>query len=222
MNYQNPIWLPIYTTFNKQTAYNAALNGCFVVDVEEFTDLPSMPNILNASMLLPPYPAIAAILDGDMDIANQLYSEYLCNNDVWQMIQLVFMSALKGKTFMVYFGGDAKDMPYPSMLLAFISNMTGVTWGTETNCGYVMPEFIGINLASLLVNENIDPLTFYTLMPIGMDIIPEALIYLDNIFRPALPPDYGIADLNKVFKDVIKNVHTTGKMSTFPFVRKSD
>lgn len=209
------MWLPAYVTNDKSVAYNYALSGNKIVIIDEDDkDFAGVPNTMNASILLPPYEAVARELDNDYDGAKYLYETWLCKKECMEYIELIVFALMKGIPITLYFGPDSNEMRFPTNLLEFFFKMAGVCFANVNNpntSGYMTKAYIPINLGNMLLNGVIDIPTFYEMMPDDADLIPDAISYLASTLRPLMNPGSTLRDYNEYFKNLIKLSRKHGK-----------
>lgn len=214
MNYIN---FPLLIT--EEEARHFMYSGGMVVMVCEDapSDLANSPNALKASILLPPYEAVSAELDGNENDAYTLYTRHLVGNDEAAMyILILYLSLYRGRPVGVYFGPQVMEMRYPQFFMMHLQDCFGLTMGDPGNLGS-MNEMFHPFVAELCLKLNlISSLEYIMMMPEGIDIYPDALIRLAIDYRP--PIDLALREtclgkyleeLNEYFKDLIKSQKTS-------------
>lgn len=208
------IQVPATVLSTPMEVYNFAVNNngkvIFVTEDEE-PSLQGLPNRLEASILLPPYESIAAELDGNYQQAELLYGQWLYTKECMDYINLITLAIMEGIPTALYFGPQFEEMKFPFSLIKFFQINTGIAFGYDMVCGMMDEQFIPINLSNFLVTEIINIPTFFSMMPVGYDILPAAISYLAESLRPPLKPGSSLVQMNEYFKDIIAQIHKYGK-----------
>jgi hypothetical protein len=194
--------------------YNFTINNggkaVFVTEDDE-PSIRSLPNKLEASILLPPYEAIAAELDGDYATAETLYVQWLYTKECKDYINLITFAIMQGIPVGLYFGHQIQEMRYPSVLMRFFQAYMGVTFGNGMTLGVYDDQFTPINLGEFLLNFIIKIPDFFALMPVDCDIPPMVISYLTEALQPPMRPGATLGELNEYFKGLIRQSHQCGR-----------
>lgn len=222
--------VPALIIYQKEAAIRFALGGYKVLSIMDSeticggdVDYNNIPNFMNASILMPPYEAIACELDQNYDEARFHYHNHLASNECMSYISLVVLAIMKGIPIGVFFGPqeEIEGMVYPRFFFEFVYNIFGITFrGDGVDYGTMREEYIPINCEYFLLHQMIDIPGYYDMMPSGVDLTPNAIMYLDGLLRPCLfKKEFTMEDLNNYFKDLIAKSRAAGKYLRSPFVR---
>ena len=198
---------------------NYSLQGGRVIFITEDVDprLAYIPNKLSAKILLPPYEAVEAELDGNLDIAQYKYSEYLSYMEPADYISVLLAAAVQGLQVGLYFGPELRDMKFPMMFIDFLYNQKGLVVGYKNVQPMILDNYLPIVLSELFGRGLINVEGFMTMMPTGADIPPIIMPLLVAELRP--PKSFvKNGDYNAYFKELIRDIHETGKYLYCPVV----
>ncbi len=199
----------------EEEAKHFMFSGGTVVMVCEDTpsDLANSPNMIKASLLLPPYEAVSAELDGNENDAYNLYRNHLINNEEASLyLLIIYLSLYRGRPVGIYFGPQIFEMRYPQYFMMHMQDSFGLTMGDSTNLGSMDDKFDAFISDLCLKTNLISTLEYVMMMPTGVDIYPDALIRLAMDYRP--PIDLAIRqtclgqyleELNEYFKTLIQS-----------------
>ena len=105
-------------------------------------------NFITCSILLPPYEAINAEINGDIESYDKIYMEYLAyNKNVSQMFNTIIVALYQGINITLFI--ENSDMRHYNILINFLINMYGINPGTANNvCSY--NDAYDVTIASIL------------------------------------------------------------------------
>lgn len=191
-------------------------NGRIVMITEdEDPRLSFIPNKVTASILLPPYDAIEAELDGNLDIAQMKYYQYLSSQIPAEFINMILVAALQNVNIGLYFGEQLYDLKFPMMLMDYLYNYKGLSIGYKQTPPGLVERYMPPMLGELYGMELITAEQFLMYMPADFDIPNFILPALVQRFRPVFVENQ---DYNKYFKDLIKDIKSAGKYLYCPIV----
>lgn len=214
------IQVPAFLIDNPMAVFNFSISNGKVVFITEDRDpnLINLPNRLDASVLLPPYEATAAELDGNLNLAEQYYAQWLSTKECMDYINLIALALMKNIPVAVYFGPELQEMRYPTLFMNYFIRTTGINFGYGNQPGVMDEQFIPINLANFLSMDLIDVPEYFAMMPVGCDLPPAIIPILNYILRPMMKPSSTIQEYNEYYKDLIKQIHESGKYLYCPIV----
>lgn len=200
-----------------ELALSYSLQGGRVILITEDEDprLQYIPNKLSASILLPPYDAISAELDGNLDLAQYKYYEYLSSSEPAEFISILLTAAIQNIKIGLYFGNELKELKFPMMLMNYFYFYKGLSIGYKDLQPGFVDNYVPPMLGDLLGRDLIGPEQFLMFMPNDMDIPDFILPALVQIFRPPFVED---GDYNKYFKTLISEIKSAGKYLYCPLV----
>lgn len=103
-----------------------------VVTITDTKDYMNIPNSVGASILMPPYQAMMALLDNEERIFRQIYSEYLCLPEVDQMLTIITKAVYNGVNIILFIPSDEVDI-WVELLLYHINQKFGIIVGTKNS-----------------------------------------------------------------------------------------
>ena len=135
----------VVTDINLANAYRQT---CKVVYIGELnSSLP--PNFIEFSVLLPPYKALEAEINGDMNAYSQIYLNYLMNNEpCFEAIMTIITAAYAGVN-VILFVEEGNNLSHLQFLKHFFNNVFGITLGDKDSMFYINPGFFHVIAAYL-------------------------------------------------------------------------
>ena len=195
-----------------------SLQGGRIIFITEDDDprLQYIPNKVKASILLPPYDILSDELDGNLELAQDKYYNYLSRTpEPVEFITVILAAALQNKKIGLYFGPELKDLQFPKMFLNYLYFAKGLSVGYRNTQPFIRKEFMPVILSDLYVREYITPEQYLLDMPANCDIPPFILPNLVHRFRPLFVENM---DYNKYFKDMIRKMKEAGKYLYSPVI----
>lgn len=145
----------------------------------------SHPAIVTAGVLLPPVDTVSCLIDGDTNMAANIYYDYLLNSEANMYINIIIAAAIQGTPVAIMFGKDEFNMGSPSILINFLYQFYGLVVGIiGTVNPYIDESFIPNDLASLYNNNIIDSKTYFEKHPIHMPISDKVVSKLAYELNP--------------------------------------
>lgn len=178
------------------------INDGFVILVTETPDpfLAENPSCLGASVLLPPYEAVSAEIDGNFALADAIYMDYLSSPACDEYLSAIIAAAMRMVPVGIYFGPEEKDMRFTQTLINFLFGRFGLVIGVA---GRVEPSiyisYLPFILAKLYSKNIIDYRTFMVEHP-RANIDPNILPKLIADVRPYVPTREAVKDINDYYK----------------------
>ena len=157
---------------------NTLCNGGKVLLLSEqpSPNIMQSPNIIPATILLPPYQCVMAELDGEYDIAKTIYTEYLVEKEPDMFICAIITALLDPLTnILIYVGEDEINMSFVSVLLGYLMNEYGITVTSDMNNFLYNMAYDAVILSKLYLYELIDYQFLLTMYP-GPVNLPEYII----------------------------------------------
>lgn len=168
MNYPNNIWV-----INEEDIRDFGYNGGKVIYIadEPNPEISNNPFIVTAGVLLPPFEAIQAELDDNIEQAIGIYEMYLSNSEANMYIISLVAAALKQIPIGILFGRDEKNMQFPNIFINFLYKYYGIVLGIKNMMNpYIEYSYMPIILAKLYSFNLIDYPTFFLMHPIDLPI----------------------------------------------------
>lgn len=181
-NYPVNVWM-----INESDFDNFTCTGGKVIYVVEEPELrfKTHPSVVSAGALLAPCEAIECILDNELQIATEIYYNYLLTAEANMYILIVIAAAIQGVPLGIMFGKDEIAMQFPAMLLNFLYHYYGLVVGVM---GSVVPcieeSFMPNNLAQLYNMNFIDYQTMMVKHPQNLPLSDQAISKLACEINP--------------------------------------
>ena len=157
-NYPMNIWLITEDEFDHFTFTGGKV---IYIAEEPAPRFKTHPAIITAGVLLPPFEAIQAELDGNIAESFMMYEMYLMSEDADTYISIIIAAALKQIPIGIMFGRDEINMQFPKMFIDFLFKHYGLVIGVSNKLvPYIMEEALPNNLAKLYCMNVIDYPTF--------------------------------------------------------------
>ena len=120
--------------------------GCKVIYIGELNNnLP--PQFITCPMLLPPYEALNAEVDGNMQLYSQIYCQYLNGTkECYDTIMTIITSLFRGDNIIFYIE-NGSQLSHKDFLMSYFWNEFGIMVGSETTNFQVNPATAPILLA---------------------------------------------------------------------------
>lgn len=181
MNYPIKIWIVSENEFDQFTFTGGKV--IYIAD-EPGVKFNSHPAITTAGMLLPPIDAIQAELDGNLAVAETIYSQYLLNTEANIYINILLAAAIQQVPVGIMFGRDELNMQFPKMLIDFLYRNYGMVIGVANKLSpYIEVEYMPIVLAILYMADMIDYKTFmekHPPLPIMGNMVLSKMVMEEN------------------------------------------
>ena len=181
--------------------------GCKVIYIGELNNnLP--PQFITCPMLLPPYEALNAEVDGNMQLYNDIYCQHLnCTKECYDTFMTIIVSIFRGDNIIFYIE-NGSDLSHKDFLIGYFMNRFGILLGSENSNFSISPAFLPMLLALIyefVGDKYIDP--NYMLMQIDYNqliCIPQYYPFAGYLFEK-LFADLGCANLEelKVYQDYL-------------------
>ena len=120
--------------------------GCKVIYIGELnTNLP--PQFITCPMLLPPYEALNAEVDGNMQLYNDIYCQYLnCTKECYDTFMTIITSLFRGDNIIFYIE-NGSNLSHEDFLMGYFLNRFGILVGSEKSNFNINPTFLPVLLA---------------------------------------------------------------------------
>lgn len=181
MNYPIKIWIVSENEFDQFTFTGGKV--IYIAD-EPGVKFNSHPAITTAGILLPPIDAIQAELDGNLAVAETIYSQYLLNTEANIYINILLAAAIQQVPVGIMFGRDELNMQFPKMLIDFLYRNYGMVIGVANKLSpYIEVEYMPVVLAILYMADMIDYKTFmekHPPLPIMGNMVLSKMVMEEN------------------------------------------
>ncbi|MBP5598334.1 MAG: hypothetical protein J6Y02_23405 [Pseudobutyrivibrio sp.] len=178
-----------------------------VVVIDEENPFPqAMDMITMASILLPPYEALSAMVDGEIEIFRQIYFDYLNMPDPAGFMAILIMCIYRGINLLFYIPNDEADFIAP--LIGKFSSF-GVMIGDQARPFFMDPAAEPFRLSMVTYYGVMSAEEYLQRLPIECPVDPNILPMLIKFYNPHLP-DYSIESYLAYFKDLCNKMHRNG------------
>ena len=134
------------------------------------------PNLIPATILLPSYECVAAELDGELEIAGAIYSEYLASKEPDMFICAIITALLDPATnILLYVGQDELNMSFINILIGYLMNEYGIIIGSSIDQFSYNIAYDAVILSKLYLYELINYEFLFTMYPAQVNI-PEYIV----------------------------------------------
>lgn len=169
----------------------ANLNSCKTIAIVDEPDIVNIPGKIGGSILLPPYEALALLIDGEEDSFRYEYYKYLSTNTtVCKFIDIILQALIVGTN--IIFLIDTEGPDFKSTLINYFSSSFGIYIGDQNNdFRYTQNSmYMSIICNKLYADDSIDKEEY-------LRLIPRDTVY-DQYILGKLMYEYGIgfSDLN--------------------------
>ena len=181
-NYITNVWIVSETEFEMFT-----YTGGKVIYIAEDMDvnIKNHPSVVTAGILLPPVDCVSSLIDGDYELAANLYYSYLLNSDANIYVNIILAAAIQNTPIGIMFGKDEINMGSPSIFLNFMYYYYGLVVGVSGLVDpYIDQAFIPNDLASLYNASIISSKVFFEMHPADMPISENAISKLACELNP--------------------------------------
>lgn len=143
----------LYLVKDINLAVQCGSQGAKVIYIGELNNnLP--PQFIPCPILLPPYEALNAEINGDMQTYVQLYSQYLSSNKECYDTFMTIITALFNDTNMILYVEEGNNLQHANALMQYMFNVFNIQIGTDQVQYVLNPDIIPVLLA--LIYDFID------------------------------------------------------------------
>ena len=137
-------------------------------------------------VISPPYQALSAYLDNDINTFLSLYEQHLNSKMCVQFISILFKALMNGNNLLLYLNNDEYEI-YFGALMRHIANKYGVVIGTPNNSFEFNPNYIHVILSYLYDFELLTVQEYLELYPQGIPLPSFVVQKLINEINPNIP-----------------------------------
>ena len=126
----------IYLSTDQNFCINMATSHiivCVSGETQSYPQFIQMVDPIIASVLIPPYEACMAQMNGDMESFNMIYRSYLSSGESFKLLGLLLKSLYLGKNIIIYCTNDEMQMGYMQSFIQYLYDSFGICVGTQTN-----------------------------------------------------------------------------------------
>ena len=190
--------------------------GVKVVIVDEENPFQGANNIVvMGSVLLPPYEALAAMIDGETRIFAQIYHEYLCRREPESFIVLLITCLYRGMNILLFIPDQEADFLQP---LLYQFALFGIIVGSVSNVFMINPQQEPQRVILMYLYDYITADEYLKMLPINVPIDERVLPLLIRDINPHLPV-YSKDDYLRYFENYRHRVINSNKPIIVPFTR---
>lgn len=190
---------------------------CVSGETSHYRDLIHASNAMVASILLPPYEALVADIDGDMETFKNIYFSHLSNGEAFEYLLLIIRAIFDGKHILLFTTKTESEMSYVPAILEYMYFNFGIMIGTETNSFALDHYKYHIILELLFMHDLLDLNTFIYLYPADIPIQNQ---YVVSKAMNILPPHQGtMEEFVLIVNDMKNRSKVSGSMPIIPVGR---
>ena len=195
----------IYITYDVNLCL-ANLNTCKTIVVADEPDIYNIPGKIGGSLLVPPYQALAAAIDGDEEKFRYEYINYLATDMVVSRFINIILQALIAGTNMIILL-DKEGPKFDMLLKHYFAMFFGIIVGDSNTQFQFDPNYIPAILNKLYAEDDINAGYFLSLYPLNLPF--------DEFILRKLSFDYQIPFVNDIettthFKKMCKIMQNGG------------
>lgn len=193
----------IYTTYDINLCL-ANINTCKTIIIADEPDLYNIPGKIGGSLLLPPYEALACIIDNDEEKFRYEYIHYLLSDvTVNKFINIILQALITGTNiiFLIDKEGPKFDMPLKEF---FMSNF-GIIIGDESQQFGFNIAYIPVILNRLYADDDITADYYLTMFPENIPFDPFIIRKMAYDYNLPFVGEYGSMGYYKKRSKILKN-----------------
>ena len=154
----------IYITYDMNLCL-ANLNSCKTIVVADEPDQYNIPGKIGGSLLVPPYEALAAFVEGDEERFRYEYLNYLSTNiTVNRFTNIILQALIAGTNIIILL--DREGPKFDILLKDYFMMTFGILLGDESNQFTFDLNYIPVILNRLYSDEDINVNYFLQLYPV--------------------------------------------------------
>lgn len=193
----------IYITYDINLCL-ANINNCKTIVIADEPDLFNIPGKVGGSLLLPPYEALVAIIDGDEEKFRYEYMRYLMTDVTVNKFINILLQALIAGTNMIFL--IDKDGPkFDLVLREFFMTYFGIVLGTGSQQFVFNPGFIPAILNRLYIDDDISVDYYLQLFPQEIPFDPFIISKMAYDYDLPFIGDYATMGYYKKRSKILKN-----------------
>ncbi len=147
------------------------LNMCKTIIIADEPDNYRIPQAVGGSLLLPPYEAMSALVDGEENIFKSIYMDYLNNNlSVYKFINIILQALIAGTNIILLI--DREGPKFDMVLREYFISAFGIILGDESHQFQFDLNYIPGILNRLYSDDDINVEYFLRLFPEDMPFDP--------------------------------------------------
>lgn len=163
----------IYVTSDIDMALNLSTTHtiiCVSGETDQYQDFIRATNASIGTILLPPYEAVAAKLDGNIEQFNNVYVSYLSQSEPLMFMSIVLRALYNGKNILLYITKDELQMGYMNTLAQYFRYNFGIIFGSEHNQYYFDHNYLPQALSIMYMNDLMTGYELLSSFPPNIDL----------------------------------------------------
>lgn len=193
----------IYITYDVNLCL-ANLNSCKTIIVADEPDVYNIPGKIGGSLLVPPYQALSAIIDGDEERFRYEYLNYLSNDlTVNKLINIILQALIAGTNIIILL--DREGPKFDRELKEYFMTSFGILIGDGSNQFQFDLNYIPIILNRLYSEDEININYYLNLYPLDVPFDPFILRKLAFDYNFPFINDYETGAYFKKVSKILKN-----------------
>jgi len=183
----------LFITTDINTAQQLAYTNKVIIVGEPDQNMVKALNAVVGSILLPPYPAMMAQMDGNIDEFYRQYYIHLYTKEPQEFIATILKALMLGTNIVLYCSNDEFQL-CGQFLLNFLQSDLGITVGTPNNSFYFNPIYTPAICTLLYMCDLLTAEELFILYPIETPInniiVPKLVEELQPFVEDQTPEGY--------------------------------
>lgn len=196
----------IYITYDINLCL-ANLNTCKTIIIADDPDKYNIPGKIGGSLLMPPYQALTAVIDGDEEKFKYEYLNYLTMDPTVNKFINIILQALLVGTNIIFLMDNEGPFKFDIILKEYFMMSFGIILGDYNIEFQYDINHIPVILNKLYTEDDIDPQTYLRDFPLEIPFDPFVLRKLAYEYQYTFMNDY---DANTQFKKISKLLKNGG------------
>ena len=194
---------------------------CISGETHNYKQMIDVIGATEASILMPPYEALVAELDGDMKLFESLYFTHLSTLKIaTTFIALIVRALFDGKNVLLYLTPEESKMAYIQFFLIYFKKYLGISIGTfnGNDCAFDT-NYTPVILNLMLLNDILSYQKYLKFYPEDKPLPVEVVHKLSNVMDNNLPINSTYEEYVKLFEQSRRIIKSTDKNLESPFTR---
>lgn len=194
----------IYITYDMNLCL-ANLNACKTIIIADEPDRYNIPGKIGGSLLVPPYQALAAVIDGDEEKFRYEYLNYLTMDPTVNKFINIILQALLAGTNIIFLMDREGPTKFDMILKEYFMISFGIILGDDNTQFQYDLNYIPIILNKLYTEDDITPQSYLEMFPLEIPFDPFILRKLAFDLNIAFVNEYDTNAYLKKMSKIMKN-----------------
>lgn len=196
----------IYITYDMNLCL-ANLNTCKTIVIADEVDMYNIPGKIGGSLLMPPYQALMAVIDGDEERFRNEYLQYLSSDPTVNKFINIILQALLAGTNIIFLIDKEGPTKFDMVLKEYFMAVFGIILGDGSTQFQYNINYIPVILNKLYTEDDISPENYLKTFPIEIPFDPFILRKLSFDMRIPFTDEY---QMNNYFKKTARLMQNGG------------